>query len=128
MVTESDVGGDYGIVGLIDDAKQFARENTSALVGGALVGGAVVGASALIYSKTKKKAKARTTKGRRRDRKFISKQKHERAYQKSRRKKGKKTTGKKYKTKSKSKKGIHYTKNGQPYKILSNGRARFIKK
>jgi hypothetical protein len=25
-------------------------------------------------------------------------------------------------------KGIHYTKKGQPYKILANGRARFIKK
>lgn len=27
-----------------------------------------------------------------------------------------------------SKGGIHYTKKGQPYKILANGRARFIKK
>jgi hypothetical protein len=28
----------------------------------------------------------------------------------------------------KSRGGIHYTKKGQPYKIMPNGRARFIKK
>lgn len=27
-----------------------------------------------------------------------------------------------------SKSGVHYTKNGQPYRIMPNGRARFIKR
>lgn len=30
-------------------------------------------------------------------------------------------------SKARKKTGIHYTKKGQPYKILANGRARFIK-
>jgi len=102
------------------------------LVGGALIVGTGVAVSRAKSSKKKKtstKHKRKTT-GRARDRRFISRQKHERAYQRRRKKAGKKTTGKHYKrrkSKSKSSK-IKYTKNGQPYKILPNGRARFIKK
>ena len=33
-----------------------------------------------------------------------------------------------HKTKHRGGKAIHYTKHGQPYRILANGRARFIKK
>lgn len=73
---------------------------------------------------TKKTTKRRTTRGISRDRKFLSKQKHEQAY-KSKRKKPYKV----YKRTTKKKVGkIYYTKKGQPYKILSSGKAKFIKK
>ena len=38
--------------------------------------------------------------------------------------------GRKYKkyTRTKKGKGIHYTKTGQPYKLLANGQARFVKR
>jgi len=52
------------------------------------------------------------------DRKRRSKQKWEVAYQKRKRRHSSRG----------SKRGIKYTKNGQPYKIMSNGRARFIKR
>ena len=59
-----------------------------------------------------------TSRGWRQDQRRRSKQKWEVAYQ--RRKKGKK--------RSSSRRGVHYTKKGQPYIILSSGKARFIKK
>ncbi|GAI22734.1 unnamed protein product, partial [marine sediment metagenome] len=55
------------------------------------------------------------------DRARISKQKHEVAYQK-RKKKLKRSGSKKRVGK------IYYTKKGQPYKILRSGKAMFIKK
>jgi len=85
---------------------------------------AIVGAVKRRKNKRSKTRSSRKRTGRARDRRYISREKHERAYQKSRKRKGKKTFGKRYK----SKKGIRYTKNGQPYKIMSNGRARFIKR
>jgi hypothetical protein len=61
---------------------------------------------------------------------FKSKQKHERRYKRKRKYKiyGKKGYQHPKRKHSKMKKGIHYTKNGQPYKILSSGKARFIKR
>lgn len=107
-------------------------QNPVATAAGAIGAGVAlgVGASAVvgaIKSKKNKRSKARNSRkrtGRARDRRYISKQKHEQAYQNRRKRQGKKTYGKRYK----SKKGIKYTKNGQPYKIMANGRARFIKK
>jgi len=89
-------------------------------VGAAVIGGGLVTA-AVIGSRNKKK----TSKGRARDRKFKSKQKHEQRYKRKR-------PYKVYKSKSrrtrKSNSGkIRYTKNGQPYKIMADGKARFIK-
>lgn len=92
---------------------------------GAVVGGVVTGL-AVSSSKKKRVSKSRNSRKRGRrirhtkrgwamDRKRRSKQKWEVTYQR-RKKKGK------------SRRGIHYTKKGQPYKIMSNGRARFIKK
>jgi hypothetical protein len=118
-------------MGLIDNAIGLAKENVGiTALGAGLVGvGAGVGIAALVGGKTKKKArKSRTKRGRithtkrgwKQDRKRRSKQKWEVAYQKHKRKHHSK--------KSKSRRGIHYTKKGQPYKILANGRARFIKK
>jgi hypothetical protein len=112
-------------------------ENPLLAVGIAAGVGGVIGAgTSLLVSKKstkkkRKKSKARSSRkrtARSKDWRYISKQKHEQAYQRRRKKLGKKTRGKRYKTKRYSSKGIKYTKNGQPYKILSNGRARFIKK
>lgn len=99
-------------VGGIGMAQEFVREHpvTSAVT----VGGGILVASQIIrvvrkkrkgVPKIKKRA-VRKVVGKRgkRDYKFISKQKHEIAYQKRRKKLGKKTYGKKYKTPT-SKKG-----------------------
>lgn len=107
----------------VDELKNGIANNIGTIAigaGVAAVGAGVLGA-ALIGSNRKKKAS--TKRGRARDRKYVSKQKHERNYKR-------KTPGKRYKSrKSKrtSRKGIKYTKNGQPYIILASGKARFIK-
>jgi len=120
---------------LQDDITGFVTEHpiaTAAGVGVVSVGtGLAVGAA--LGSGTKKKTrKSRTKHGRSRDSRFKSKQKHEQKYKRKRKYKiyGKRgwIHPKKSKRRSKSKRGIHYTKKGQPYKIMSNGRARFIKK
>lgn len=119
------------ITGIGEDIIMFISEKpiTSALIGTSVLGATTLG----IVGIRKRRKKKKTTRGRSRDRKYISKQKHETAYQKRRKKAGKKTYGKKYKTKTtkKTKKRVgkvYYTKKGQPYKIMSSGKARFIKK
>ena len=118
--------------GLLDESIGFIGENPISSVGVAIGGGAVAGAVAGFFFGKRKKKNSKTKRGTRRDRKFISKQKHERAYIKRKQRAGKRITRKRYKTsKSKSKKRLgktYYTKKGQPYKILSSGKARFIKK
>lgn len=115
-----------GIQGISDGIDAFIDNNTAAVVGGtAAIGIATgIGIGTLIGSSSKgsKRRKITHTKrGWKQDRKRFNKsQKWEVAYRKRKKKKHSK--------KSRSKKGIHYTKNGQPYKIMSNGRARFIKK
>lgn len=96
--------------------------------------GAVLGTAAIIGAvkrRKSKRSKSRSTRKKRRRikhtrrgwrmdrRRFNKRQKWEVAYRKRKKKRGKKM---------RSKKGIHYTKKGQPYKIMANGRARFIKK
>jgi len=102
-----------------------AVAGTTALVGGGLV----LAKSSRRKRKTKSKKKKRTSRGRSRDRRFISKQKHERAYVRRKRKAGKKITRKRYKTsKKKSGRKIYYArKTGQPYIKLASGKAKFIK-
>jgi len=98
------------------------------------VGGAVVGAglgAAIVAGSSRKKRKSsvrksrsrtkHTSRGWKQDRARRSKQKWELAYQK-RKKKNRNSSRKR------SSKGVHYTKKGQPYIIMSNGRARFVKK
>ena len=126
-----------------EDVKQFITEKPieSALVGvgiGGVLGvgtGLVLGSNGKTTTK-KKTTRKRTKRGRSRDRKFISRQKHEirrrrkrkpaKIYKRKgkywsrkplRRANGKKRVGKTY-----------YTKKGQPYKIMASGKARFIKK
>lgn len=127
MITKEEVKS--GIAGIIGTVSDTVGNKPLTALGGAALGGAIVGAtvtgivaakkkSSRSIKKTGKKIK-HTKRGWKQDRKrFNKRQKWEVAY---RRKKLKKS-------KSKSRKGIHYTKNGQPYKILANGRARFIKK
>ena len=121
----------------IDGLKNVITENKNLLLGGAAgvaVGGlATAGIIASTNSKNKKKSsKKRKSKGSR-DRIFKSKQKHERRYKRKRKykvygKKGWINPKKKKSKSSRSKKGVHYTKNGQPYILLRSGKARFIKR
>lgn len=128
-------------MGLIDNAlgtvKEFIAENPLASIGGAaaLGVGAGLGASAIAKSignnvgsskRTGRRIK-HTKRGWKQDGKRRSKQKWEVAYQR-RKRRLRKSLRRKHVKHSRSRRGIHYTKNGQPYKILSNGRARFIKK
>lgn len=127
-----------GTQGLIEDATNLISGNKAAVIGTAAGVGALGVAGAVIGAKVAKKRKARTKRGRSRDRKFISKQKHER-----RRKR--KTPGRVYKRKGKylrypngrkktkrpstrGGKRVFYTKRGQPYIKLKSGKARFVKK
>ncbi|MBA7653468.1 hypothetical protein ES703_61317 [subsurface metagenome] len=126
------------IGGIGEDVKSFITEKPiqTAVIGAGVLGAGAIGTAVLVAKKRKKaakktKAKRKTARGRRRDIKFISKQKHEQAYIRRKRKAGKKITRKRYKTQSKSKKRtgkIYFTKKGQPYKILASGKARFIKR
>lgn len=108
----------------------FIRDNPIASITG---GAAVLGVSALATSTIIKKArkKGKTKRGRSRDRKFISKQKHEKSYIKRKKKAGKKITRKRYKSRKAAtgrKRKIYYAKKtGQPYIKLKSGKAKFIK-
>jgi len=98
------------------------------LVVGATAGataGYIAGKSSSSRRRKGRKKKRKTT-GRSRDRRFISRQKHERAYVKKHGSRGRKRY--KSRKRSNSRRGIRYTKNGQPYKILASGKARFIKR
>jgi hypothetical protein len=136
MVTNSDKLQN-GLTAVLGKVEGLISDNTATALGavavGSVIGGAVIGSVISSKNKTsasskKKSRKSRgkiihTKRGWKQDRKRRSKQKWEVAYQKrKRRKKYHSHIGRH------SKKGIHYTKNGQPYKIMANGRARFIKK
>jgi hypothetical protein len=104
-----------------------ANPIATAVVGSAVVGGAVLGSAALIGAARGRKSRSRS--GRARDRLYKSKQKHEQRYK---RKRKYKVYGKKGyihpKRKNKRYGKIYYArKTGQPYIILRNGRAKFIK-
>jgi len=121
--------------GLVSEITSLAENPLATGIAGAIIGaGITAGAIGLVSSAKKKSSKRKTSKkgrGRARDRKFKSKQKHEQRYKRKRKYKiyGRKGYHKAdIKRKSKSKRGIHYTKNGQPYKLLANGQARFIKR
>ena len=129
------------LVSDVGAASEFVRKNpvTSAVgvAGGVLAGVTAIQTVRKVKSKiTKTKSASKKTskkKGGSRDRKFISKQKHEQAYVRRKRKAGKKITRTQYKTKTskttKKRVGkLYFTKKGQPYKIMASGKARFVKK
>lgn len=125
-----------GIYSIGDDIKASPGTAIATALGGAVVGGALTGAVVSGIASSKKKSSStrrktgkkikHTKRGWKADRARRSKQKWEVAYQKRKRKANKKTHGRP--GSGRSKRGIHYTKNGQPYKILSSGKARFIKR
>lgn len=127
------------MTGIGEDIKEFivGKPIQTAAIGVGVLGVGALGARLLLArnKKAPKRKRVRSKVGRRKDWRFASKQKHERAYRKRRKKLGRPSYQKKYKRKTIRKGGrnrfigkIHYTKKGQPYKILANGRARFIKK
>lgn len=114
-----------GINSLMESAVGLAKEHTVLTALGASVVGAGValGASSLVGASKKSSTRSvrkgnnrikHTKRGWKQDRaRFNRRQKWEVAYRKRK--------------KSKSRKGVKYTKNGQPYIILASGKARFIK-
>lgn len=123
--------------GLQNTLSNVISENKNLILGsaaGVAVGGVTAaGIIAATNNKSKKKSsKKRKGKGNR-DRIFKSKQKHERRYKRKRKykvygRKGWINPKRKKSKSSRSKKGVHYTKNGQPYILLRSGKARFIKR
>jgi hypothetical protein len=116
-----------------------ANNPITTAVGAGAVGAAagVITTAALLSTGTtssNKKRKSKTKRGRSRDRKFKSKQKHEQRYKRKKKYKVYKRKGyinpkkSKHKKASSRRKGVHYTKKGQPYILLRSGKARFIKK
>lgn len=122
-----------GIDSLMEDAIGLVKANpvTTAVGAGAVAIGAGVAIGAAIRSKTKRKTRKSSKSRRKRikhskrgwaqDRRRRSKQMWEVEYQIRKRRKRRKNS-------KKSRRGIRYTKNGQPYKLLANGKARFIKR
>lgn len=121
----------------VGTAAEFVRKNpvtSAATLGGGLVAGGTAIQIIRSRSKTrvssKKKAKSKAKRSKRKithtkrgwkaDRSRRSKQPWEVAYQRRKKHKSSKHTKKKVGK-------VYYTRKGQPYKILSNGRARFIK-
>jgi len=103
-----------GLDKLANGSNQLLASPVATSIGGALVGGALVGTAIAVASSGKKKT-----------RKTTRKKKSSR--RKSSKRKGRRTPRTAGKGKDRSTKRIRYTKNGQPYVILRNGRARFIK-
>lgn len=117
-----------GMLDLAEDVVGLVTQNAVPLGVGA-VGGAVVGSVATASlmsngsgssSRRRKRRITHTRRGWRQDRKRRSKQKWEVAYQRRKRRA--------HTHKRRSRRGLHYTKKGQPYIILASGKARFVKK
>lgn len=102
--------------GALGSADQFIRKNpvtsTATLAGGALLGGTIVQVAKSRRKKpSKTKAKRKTTTAKKRT---------------TKKKSGKTTKARRWYGKTRGK-NIKFTSKGQPYVILRNGRARFIK-
>lgn len=120
---------DFPTLSEVEAAAQNAiANNPLAAIATAAGIGAAAGTitTAAISSSSSSSRKRR--KGRKRDRKFISKQKWERAYVKKHGSRGRKRYKTKKSRRMRRRKGMHYTKKGQPYIILASGKARFVKK
>lgn len=120
---------------LKNDALGFIGANpTATAVGAGAAGVAIGGTVGAIVGATvaKRKSKSRSKSSRKRSRKHKRIRHTRRGWAQDRRRRSKQKWEVAYrrrkKHRSKSRKGIHYTKNGQPYKILASGKARFIKR
>jgi hypothetical protein len=119
-------------MGLLDNG--LTNTKVAVGLGAAAVGGIAggLGVAALVGNSKKRKKISHTNRGWKQDRARRSKQPWEVAYQKRKRKKARNKrrspSHSRSKRKHSSKRGVKYTKNGQPYIILSTGKARFIKR
>jgi len=109
------------VLSAIDTLKDGISGNPLGVVAGsvgagALLGGSVVAGVVSVAKRRKKKSKSKT-----------SRKKRSRSRSRKRRK-GRRTPRTAGKGKDRSTKRIRYTKNGQPYIITANGRAKFISK
>jgi hypothetical protein len=112
-------------MGLLDGVSGFIKENPLVSTGGALATGVVlgVGTAAIVGKIKSNRGNKRKRKSSRRNRKKHPR--HEKRHQHY----GYKEVKSRRKRKSKhSRKGLHYTKKGQPYIILASGKAKFVKK
>lgn len=124
-----------GLSGIVGGVQTTLGKNSSAIIGGAAAAGVVAGAGLLIASAVKKRTTTKrkkithTKRGWKQDRARVSKQKWEQAYQKRKRALARKKRTKSSRSKGRSRStGLKWTKNGQPYKILASGKAKFVKK
>lgn len=109
----------------VGTASEFVRKNpvTSAV---GVSGGIVSGLAVTQIIRKKRKARAKTKKPKRKARKAKPKTRRKVSKKKKKSKQRKPYTA--GKGKDTSSRRIRFTKNNQPYIILANGRARFIKK
>jgi hypothetical protein len=125
-----------GYDSILSNATSLVNNATTAqIIGGAVGSSLIVGGAlgAVLTRKKRKKPKKKTKKSKKKTSrkkkklKFGSKAYRKKYLGKHKRRKQKKpyTAGKRKDT---SHKRIRYTKNNQPYVILSNGRARFVKR
>lgn len=116
---------DGSITSLVDQVKAAVNDPIGAAVAGGVAGlavGTAVGVA--LGSGNSSSGKKKSSRGRSRDRKFISKQRHEKAYVKKHGSRGRK----RYKSKPSRRGKVYYArKTGQPYIILASGKAKFIK-
>ena len=120
---------DGSITSLVDQVKAAIDNPIGAAVAGGVAGLAVGTALGIaVGSGNSSSGKKRSSRGRSRDRKFISKQRHEKAYVKKHGARGRKKYKSSKSKRSKSRRGVHYARvTGQPYIILASGKAKFIK-
>lgn len=116
-----------GLSDSLESVYALAKQNpiaTGAIIAGGAVAAGVATGAVIAASGNGSSRRKRSKRSLKQDRARVSRQPWEVAYQKRKRRLARRKKSKK----SRSRKGIRYTKNGQPYKIMANGRARFIKK
>jgi hypothetical protein len=122
-----------GITGVFTEVKDFFGSPIGAATGGAIIGSVATGAVVSTLTANGVKASSSTRKKKKKSRKNKRHPRHQRIHQHYGYKEVKSRRGRKHRKhrkkshSSRRRKGVHYTKNGQPYVLLRNGKARFIK-
>lgn len=111
--------------GIVDKVTGFIKANP---VAAAVAGGtALLAAGAVGYAVGKRKKKKSTSRKSKKSRSSTGRRRTKRPARSSRRRSSR-GYGTEAQYKRKGGKDVKYTKNGQPYVLMSNGRARFIKR
>lgn len=113
--------------GLVSKLRDKISKNPLTSVAVAATGGALVGAAAT-YIATRKKKKKKKSSGKKKKKKSKSPKRSTRRSTRRKTARRRKGYGSEASYKRKGGKSVKYTKTGQPYIILSNGRARFVKR